>query len=385
VDYDVIIVGSGPAGCSTALHLAKRAPELARRTLILERERHPRHKLCGGGLVPDADVVLRNLDLDLTEVAHVDASWANFHYRGRGARIRLDDIAFRVVRRNELDAWLAGKTRERGVSIREDTRVDRLRPIEGGIEVETCRETIRARAIVGADGSKSVVRRMLFPELRNSGNVARLIEILTPDSPPGPQAQLPRDEAFFEFSCGERGVQGYVWSFPTSVDGRSMRNWGVFDSRALPQAPHGSLKEACSECLERYGYRLEDYQLEGHPLRWFDPGQAMSKPHVILAGDALGADAVLGEGISGALGFGDIAAAALVDGFVRDDLSFASYGHRVLASALGRALRRRTKGARLLYGIDGPLSRRLFWWCVGPAIRGYVKRYVFNWARDERG
>ncbi|MFG0332280.1 MAG: FAD-dependent oxidoreductase, partial [Maioricimonas sp. JB049] len=53
MQYDVIIIGSGPSGSSTALHLAQRSPELARRTLILERDRHPRHKLCGGGCVND--------------------------------------------------------------------------------------------------------------------------------------------------------------------------------------------------------------------------------------------------------------------------------------------------------------------------------------------
>ena len=47
---DLLIIGSGPAGCSTALHLARLDPALARRTVILEKAEHPRHKLCGGGL-----------------------------------------------------------------------------------------------------------------------------------------------------------------------------------------------------------------------------------------------------------------------------------------------------------------------------------------------
>ena len=45
IDHDLIIVGAGPAGSATALHLARRAPALAQRSLILERYRHPRTKL----------------------------------------------------------------------------------------------------------------------------------------------------------------------------------------------------------------------------------------------------------------------------------------------------------------------------------------------------
>jgi flavin-dependent dehydrogenase len=378
LDWDVVIVGSGPAGCSTALNLAKRAPALARRTLILERDQHPRHKLCGGGLVRDADVLLANLGLDLREVPHVDASWAHFHFRGHGARIKLSDIAFHIVRRAELDAWLAMHVRRRGVTIQEQTRVERLSSVEGGVEIQTDRGPVRARAVVGADGSKSIVRRSVCPDSR--GNVARLLELLTPDAP----IALPRDEAFFEFSCRDRGVQGYFWSFPTRVEGRPMRSWGVYDSRILSGAPHAALKSVCRDALEERGLRLGDHHFEAHPLRWFDAEQPMSIPHVILAGDALGADAVLGEGISIALGYGAIAADALADAFERSDLSFSTYRDRVLKSRLGRALVRRTRGARLLYGIEGGLRRRLFWWCVGPAMQGYVKRYVFNWATSDR-
>jgi len=49
--HDLIIVGAGPAGLSTAIHLQHIVPELAKRTLIIEKARHPRPKLCAGGLL----------------------------------------------------------------------------------------------------------------------------------------------------------------------------------------------------------------------------------------------------------------------------------------------------------------------------------------------
>ena len=140
--YDIIIVGAGPAGISTALHLAKLAPELVSRTLILDKAQHPRHKLCGGGLLPDAEVVLRHLGLDVTEIPHVDVDWARFDFDSRGMRMRAEKngrYAFRTIRRHEFDAWLVGKARERGFLIQENTTVKGITASEGEVVVTTNR------------------------------------------------------------------------------------------------------------------------------------------------------------------------------------------------------------------------------------------------------
>jgi flavin-dependent dehydrogenase len=47
-DIDLIIIGSWPAGISTALHLLQQDPGWAGRMIVLEKAIHPRHKLCGG-------------------------------------------------------------------------------------------------------------------------------------------------------------------------------------------------------------------------------------------------------------------------------------------------------------------------------------------------
>ena len=68
-EYDVLILGGGPAGLSTALHLAQLAPGLIPRILVLEKAHYPRPKLCAGGLLADAEVnPLRRLGLDVGEV-----------------------------------------------------------------------------------------------------------------------------------------------------------------------------------------------------------------------------------------------------------------------------------------------------------------------------
>jgi flavin-dependent dehydrogenase len=55
VEYvDTLIVGSGPAGSSTALHLVQKDPAWAERILVVDKAVHPREKLCGGGITHGA-------------------------------------------------------------------------------------------------------------------------------------------------------------------------------------------------------------------------------------------------------------------------------------------------------------------------------------------
>ncbi|HEY8375710.1 MAG TPA: FAD-dependent oxidoreductase [Nannocystis sp.] len=375
-DYDVVIVGSGPAGCSTALHLARLSPSLRGRVAVLEKSSHPRHKLCGGGLVWDVDTILRDLGLDLSEVPHVDAKWAHLLWHGRGLRMNLGDIAFHVVRRREFDAWLAARVRDCGIAVHEQTEVLSLRRDAEGIELSTSRGVLRARAVVGADGSKGLCRRAVAGD---AGATARLLEVMIP---PPAGCTAPPGEATFEFRHVPAGVQGYFWNFPMEIEGRPMRNLGVYDSRVRAEAPSaGSLKGYLERELELQGVRLCDCKVEGHPIHLFSRRSALSAPHIVLAGDAAGADPLLGEGIGPALGYGELAARALVDAFARDDFGFADYTRRVHESRLGRSLRKREVAARLLYAIKRPALHRLVWWHLQPLVRRFVYHHVFRWAR----
>ncbi|MFQ5459777.1 MAG: hypothetical protein ACE5EL_03190, partial [Anaerolineae bacterium] len=71
--WDVIIVGAGPAGASTALHLAHDDESGTDRILLLEAACHPRDKLCGGAVTRLATPALAPLDLpDPPESIEVD-------------------------------------------------------------------------------------------------------------------------------------------------------------------------------------------------------------------------------------------------------------------------------------------------------------------------
>ena len=378
--YDVIIVGAGPAGISTALHLQRFAPHLVPRTLVLEKARHPRWKPCAGGVLPDGADVLRNLGLEITEVPHTRAVYAYFEFDGRGVAVRPknEPLAFYVILREEFDAWLAEKARERGLAILEETPVRQVVLGEDGVEVVTSDKVYRARVVVGADGAHSVVRRAIAGGKRSS--YARAILIRTPA---GQGASHGAEEAFFEFGCVPRNVPGYVWDFPIPSDGRPMRCWGIYDSGTLAYRTKGDLRGLLAEELEQHGRRLEDYELRGGIVHHFSTRNLFSAPGVLLVGDAAGVDSLYGEGISPALGYGRIAAEAIVEAFASGDFTFQAYRTRILRSELGRVLARRAVLARLIYRLQLPSLQRLLWWRMGRVVEWVVQNFLVDWAKRE--
>src|SRR5258706_12731622 len=127
MDRDIIIIGRGPSGLSTALHLQRIAPHLASRILILEKEHYPRFKLCAGGLTIDAEIILERLGLDVGEVPHVFANDIHFDFESKGLSIHIPkQHALRIIRRDEFDNWLAEKAKSRGIEIREGISVKNM-------------------------------------------------------------------------------------------------------------------------------------------------------------------------------------------------------------------------------------------------------------------
>jgi flavin-dependent dehydrogenase len=378
--FGLIIVGAGPAGISTALHLAQIAPELVGRTLILEKDRHPRPKLCGGGLLPDAEVILQSLGLDIHEVPHCDVDWAHFEFNGKGMRMRGEKggaFAFRTIRRHEFDAWLAGKARQRGFHIQEDTALKSLSVSGSDVLLETDQGEYRASVVVGADGSKSVVRRLVVPH--EATHTARLLEIVTE---PRPETSFHlQANSYFDFLYVPQGILGYTWDFPALENGQPVRVRGIYDSNVYPVKKDISLQSALTEEFERHGYRLEEYELEGHPLRWFEAKYALSIPHILLVGDAAGADALFGEGISIALGYGRLAAQAIKGAFARQDFSFRGYRREVLRSRLGRSLQRRTWMAKFFHRLRSRLIQALAWRKLGWLIEWVMHTFMIGWAK----
>ena len=342
---NIIIVGGGPAGLATAAALVKAEPSLRDDILILEREQHPRHKLCGGGLTPWVDELLAELELS-APVHDFRIERVKFYLEDKPLEFDTPGI-LRTIRRNEFDAALAADVKRKGIRIMENSPVKNVVATPEGIVVQTAYADFLTKVVVGADGAKSLVRRTFFPDAVS--RVSRLIEVLTP-AQNGQSQEFDTRTAVFDFRLVRQGLQGYVWDFPCWVNKQPYLNIGVFDSHVWeqPDAPRANLPSVLRDHLIARGCE-ERLEISGHPERWFHATDAYSRPRVLLVGDAAGIEPWLGEGISTALAYGPIAARSILHALRSGDFSFEDYKPRLTSSRLGKFLRRNRLLARLFY------------------------------------
>lgn len=185
---EIVIVGGGPAALNCAYHLARKGADV----LIIEKHPYPVEKLCAGGLT------LKDFEEGIPEEI-VERSFASHTIHTPCGKTELKanfPIVF-TIDRKKLSRWLSDRALKAGAKI----ETARVIGIKGNAVITENGRRYNYHFLIGADGSKSVVRQHLkIP--------AKRIMLAWQTSIP---ASLPNMEWFFDsrlFGCG------YGWIFP---------------------------------------------------------------------------------------------------------------------------------------------------------------------------
>lgn len=166
--YDVIVVGGGPGGAIAA----KRCAQHGLKTLLIEKKKLPRDKVCSGMVMGEwaHSIILDEMgeipDSVLTDPPYL----AGHRLYVSGAEPRTLEWETPLTWRKDLDFWLVQGAAKAGVSVEEAAPVAGVTMEDGVCSViikkrETM-ETLRTRYVIGADGGTSIVRRFLFPGMK---------------------------------------------------------------------------------------------------------------------------------------------------------------------------------------------------------------------------
>ena len=292
--WDVVVVGGGAAGAAAAFHLAKGG----RSVVVLEQQRLPRSKPCGGGM---AASVQRLFPFDLSPavdsvIEQVRFSWC---LADPVTAVLPGDAPFWIVRRTVLDAYLIEHAKAAGATVAEATTVVTAARDGDHWLVRSEAGDYRSRAVVIADGSGS----QLAAQLGLGPAKPRFASTVSVDLE-GPVAE--KHTAYFEFGLVRHG---FCWAFPR--EGGYSIGVGTFIGREAADSD-----AVLSKLLPSLGFPADAGQRRSGQLRIWDGHHALhgSGPTAgaVAIGDAASlCDPFLAEGLRPALLSGCRAATAL--------------------------------------------------------------------------
>jgi len=292
--YDLVVIGAGPAGSSTA----RRARALGLSVALIDRAVFPRAKLCGAllsprgqramkavfGLVPDHDHFLYSREVafkwDGEELSRFQTAYdLTYTYRF--------DLDHRLLK----EAVAAGAEDYQGV------RVESFDDANNRVVLDTG-EVLEYRILVGADGAASPVARHLFGRAFDPDKIGFAFEAEVP-TPCAEEALMSIDFRIVTW--------GYGWNFPK----RDTRTIGLGSIKSIDQ----DLMARMKRYLEiEAGAEGETVKVKGAHIPLGDYQKVPGRDNVLLVGDAAGlVDGITGEGLAYAMESGAEAAEAAAE------------------------------------------------------------------------
>jgi digeranylgeranylglycerophospholipid reductase len=313
--YDVIIVGSGPAGSVTA----RFAAENGAKVLVLERRQEiGTPVLCGEGIsrkIDDWDMIDGKRwiagRMDGARIYSPDKTCVSL-----GAEQAGNETGY-VVYRDIFDQELARKAMKAGAEFMMNTQAIGL--LKDGDEIKGLivkhfdeEIQIEAKIVVGADGVESKIGQWAGIDTRLDPKDLETCCQYT-------LSNIDCKDAYCDFYLGkEIAPGGYIWVFPK---GKDIANVGIGILASLSEG--GRAKKLLDDFIKK-DPRLKN----GQPVRFLSGAVPVSNPvktvkdNIILVGDAARhVDPITGGGLTHCLEGGKIAGEVIADAIKEEDYS----------------------------------------------------------------
>jgi geranylgeranyl reductase family protein len=308
--YDAVVIGAGPAGSVTAIHLARGGA----RVLLLDKATFPRDKPCGGGLTLRA---VRQLPVDPAPVVEHEVDRMAFrlgwrsHFERKGKR----GPFVLMTQRRRLDQYLVEQAVEAGAEFHDGVKVAVTPEPEPSVRFED--REIRPEILVGADGANGTTAKALGL----GGAIVHGVAY---------EGNAPFDEKYRGLAVIELGTipGGYGWIFPKG----DHVNVGVGGWEA--EGP--KLRDHLAELCRRHEVDADSLEsVRGHRLPLRRRGFVPARGRTLLVGDAAGlVDPLTGDGMYEAFVSARLGAEAALDVLAGRVETVEPYTER-LAKALG--------------------------------------------------
>lgn len=299
-EWDVAVIGAGPAG----LAAASAAAAAGARTIVFERAEHPRYKTCGGGLI-GASLAAVGQEVHWPARDRIDTATFTLDGQRPFTRQHTEPILAMVLR-EEFDDALRLRAVGLGAALRQRCTVRAIEAEADGARVRLADgTTVSAQVVVGADGSSGVSARHVGVEF-SQVDLGLEVEV---KATAGVQRQW-RGRVLLDWG---QLPGSYGWVFPKD----DRLTVGVIAARGQGSGT----KEYLRAFIDRLKLgSCEVIRDSGHLTRCRTSGSDLRKGRVLVAGDAAGLlEPWTREGISFALRSGALAGACAAKAATQED------------------------------------------------------------------
>lgn len=344
MNYDLIVIGAGPAGAVAAETAARRGFKVA----LIEKQALPRHKTCGGGMPMVMGECIQDFPRDGIVEANVEFMRHTFHFQDAllapinppGVR---RPLSLWMVQRSVFDNALTQRAARAGAEVRDGLAVRSIEADGEGVTVKAeadGREVFSARSrwVIGADGANGVSAKAAG--LRRSRALAIGIEVEHPHRWGDGHPDLRPNVLHLEYGAIPRG---YAWVFPKG-DHLNV-GAGMFRPRDLSGRGDPNVREELQRAIRSYldtlgvRYDPQNMRYNAHPLPVWNGKETLQSAdnRILLCGDAAGLiNPLFGDGILHAARSGMIAGETVASG---DTAGYTRAVHAFFAENFDSALK----------------------------------------------